>query len=95
MMGELKQNLLSLVSPFSKFSDFEIKVKIEDENDPAIEVPDMPNLIKKATYAFTGTVDSKGFLSYQYTFSRPDLPDLVRNVKKTCDIRSQQMHVRG
>jgi signal transduction histidine kinase len=93
MMGDLKQNILSLVSPFSKFSDFAIKVEIEDKDEPVIDVPDMPTLIKTATYAFTGEVDPKGLLTYHYRFSRPDLPDLVRDISKTIDVRSQRMHV--
>lgn len=93
MMKDVQENILALISPFTEFSDFKIIVKVEDDNAPLIEIPDMAELVKKATYTFKGTINDKGVLKYYYRFSRPDLPDLVREVNKTADIKTQQMYI--
>jgi signal transduction histidine kinase len=91
MMKQVQENILALKSPFAEFSDFEIAVKVEDNNAPEVKIPDMINLVKRATYTFTGTVDELGCLKYHYKFTRPDLPDLFREESKTRSIKTQQM----
>lgn len=93
MMKEVQENILALKSPFADFSDFEIKIKVEDENAPEVKIPDMASLVKQATYTFTGSVDESGRLKYYYKFTRPDLPDLCREEPcKVREIKTQQMY---
>lgn len=94
MMKQVQENILALKSPFADFSDFEIKIKVEDENAPEVTIPDMAKLVKEATYSFTGSIDELGRLKYYYRFSRPDLPDLCREVPcETREIKTQQMYM--
>jgi signal transduction histidine kinase len=93
MMKEVQENILALKSPFADFSDFEIEIKVEDENAPEVKIPDMASLVKQATYTFTGSVDESGRLKYYYKFTRPDLPDLCREEPcKVREIKTQQMY---
>ncbi len=89
MMKYVQENILALKSPFVAFSDFEIKVVIEDENAPEPPVSDMAELLKKATYTFTAKVDKVGNLEFYYKFSRPDLPDLSREKSETRKIKDE------
>lgn len=94
MMKQVKENILALKSPFVEFSDFNIDVDVHDENAPEVIIPKMAEIVKKATYTFTGSVDSEGKLEYDYKFARPDLPDLFREERnKTKNIKTQQMHI--
>ncbi len=93
MMKEVKENILALKSPFEVCSDFDIKVEVEDDNAPEVNIPDMANLVKQATYTFTGTIDETGMLKYKYKFTRPDLPDLFREEKNgKHDVKTQVMY---
>ncbi len=78
IMKRVKENILALTSPFTKFSDFEIIVNIDDENAPDCDIPDMSTIVKKAMYTFTGEVDKSGKIKYDYKFDRPGLADLTR-----------------
>jgi signal transduction histidine kinase len=91
MIKDVQEEVLALKSPFVKFSDFDVEFEVEDKIAPTIDIPDMSSLIKSSTYTFKGAINDKGQLNYTYTFTRPDLPELARNVSKTVDMRSQQM----
>jgi signal transduction histidine kinase len=93
MMKDVQEKVLALKSPFMEFSDFDISFVIDDDKAPLISIPDMSKLVKTGTYTFKGVVDREGKLRYCYRFSRPDLPQLTRDVEKTVDIKTQQMYI--
>lgn len=86
MMLKAHKSLSAMKSPFAEFSDFEIKVVIDDKEKPVIEDWDFGQLVQKATYKFYAEIDKKGWISYNYSFNRPDLA-IARQEKKKLDIR--------
>ena len=85
-----QRSLLAMRSPFAELSDFDVAISFEDALAPEVPFYDMSELIKKATYAFTGEVDATGRIRYQYQFKRPDLQELARETRQTKDIRESQ-----
>lgn len=92
MIKDLQENVLALTSPFKEFADFKISFIVNGQEEK--KALDMTKLIKSATYKFIGSVNSSGYLTYDYEFNRPDLVDLHRKIEaKTFDIRTNDIVV--
>jgi signal transduction histidine kinase len=88
MISRIQRNLLAMKCPFEDLGDFDIEVKVDDKEAPEISVPNIVDLVRKATYRFTGEIDSTGQIVYQYEFDRPDFPNLKRKMSKKRDVRN-------
>jgi len=89
MLVRVKRSLWAMKSPFAELSDFDIDLKIDDRLAPELDLPDLSDLVKKATYVFDAEVDDTGLISYEYQFQRQDLGELLQPHKKrvTMDLR--------
>jgi signal transduction histidine kinase len=91
MIERVYRSISSLKSPFEKVSDFNIDIQVNDKNAPTITVPDIADLIKDATYIYTGEINGDGRITYNYSFTRPDILDLNhKEFKKIEDIRNPE-----
>lgn len=90
MMKRVKENILALKSPFTEFSDFEIKIEVDDKDAPDVDIPDMATLVKQASYTFIGKIDKTGRVKFDYSFNRPDLPDLNRVISDIGDAKTPE-----
>lgn len=82
LIEKVQRNIKALKSPFKDFSDFAIQFSVEDKTELIIEVPEITEYIEKATYQFTGDVDSSGRIEYAYSFNRPDLVELDKGMSR-------------
>ena len=83
MLQRVQRGIMALKSPFSDFVDFNIIIDVRDKLASEIVVPDIAELVKRATYQFEGTIDDQGSITYNYKFERPDLADLNRKKDPT------------
>ncbi len=86
MLAKAYRNLVAMKSPFTKCSDFDINVTINDKEAPDVEIISVEELVEKATYKFLGEIDETGKITYHYSFNRPDL-NLSRRADKIIDVR--------
>jgi signal transduction histidine kinase len=90
MIERVQRNILALKSPFVDLSDFDIDMVIEDKLAPTVSVPDIADLVRKATYTFVAEIDENGKIKYRYSFKRPDLAELNREKTHQKDIRNPE-----
>lgn len=91
MIEQVQRSLAALKSPFVDLSSFDIHIDIDDPEAPEVTIPDIAEIVKKATYQFTAKVDEKGVIDFTYHFERPDLPDFSRTKRFKKDIRDPKM----
>ena len=87
MIERVYRSVNALKSPFETFSDFDISIQINDNSMTEIEIPDMVGIINKASYSMVGSIN-QGIFSFDYSFNRPDLPELNRKKIDVSDIRN-------
>jgi signal transduction histidine kinase len=90
MIERVQRNIQALKSPFADLSDFDITIAVEDKLAPTLIVPDIVDIVKRATYTFVGEIDDRGKIKYKYTFKRPDLTELNRERTDEKDIRNPE-----
>jgi signal transduction histidine kinase len=90
MIERVQRSILAMKSPFADLSDFDIEIAIEDKLAPSVAVPDIADLVKKATYTFVGEIEETGKINYRYSFKRPDLAELNRQKTDQRDIRNPE-----
>jgi len=91
LIEKIYRNVQALKSPFVDLSDFDIEIEIEDKLAPAIEVTDIVDIIRKATYTFIGEVSNSGQIKFNYSFNRPDLIGLDERMHRQ---KEHQMDIR-
>ncbi len=88
LIQRVQRGIMALKSPFSDLTDFTVVVQIQDKLSSEVIVPDIAEIVKKATFRFEGRINEVGVISYDYAFSRPDLAELDRTKPSTVkDIR--------
>lgn len=68
MIRKMKQFIVSLKSPFSGLSNFEINIDVNDPLDFIVKADDLNTVLKTAHYTFTADVDEKGFADIDYEY---------------------------
>jgi len=90
MIEKVQRNIIAMKSPFADLSDFDLTIKIEDRLAPEVSVPDIADIVKRATYTFVGEIDNNGKIRCRYAFNRPDLSELNREKREEKDIRNPE-----
>lgn len=79
MIDTLSRSISGVASPLAGLKDFSVSLSVlgELKRPPSRETID--SVLSSAPYKFDAIIDKSGNLSAEYSFYRPDLPELKRN----------------
>ena len=86
LLEDLSRKMQLISSPLAGIRNFKVDLQIVDPLSPNVRKVDYEEISKNAIYTFVGDVSNLGELDYEYTFQRPDFPELSRKVKKKTKI---------
>lgn len=67
-IGELRENLARLVSPFSTAEDFSVSLDVRDRDEESVLKIKAPRFMSKPKYAIAGCVDAEGAIRAEYRY---------------------------
>jgi len=82
MIRKVKQFRTSFKSPFSKLSNFEVEVKVDDSRDTFVQEVDLKTVLNTAHYIYSADVDAKGLGDIHYKYKSKLYPDFARSANK-------------
>src|SRR5437867_1434248 len=78
MVTRLARNLSGIASPLAGLKNFTVDFQVIGSLKRPSAAETITSVLRSASYKFDDVIDSNGNLTAEYSFSRPDLPDLKR-----------------